>query len=135
MVESNSSNGPEIFYEDFADTSIEIPLTTPKLIENLPEEPATANITSSTNSSPNENLDLPLDSGENSDETVTTTNEHVNDLSQVNPYQLTETDVDNIECIYFFVLPKTKKSTKPEYSIETEGKEEPDILTYQKIKD
>lgn len=131
----SESTAPEIFYEDFADTSIEITLAPTKTIEDLPKEPDTANITSSSISYPYENLGLPLDSGENSDETVTSTDEPVNDLFQVNPYQLTETDVDNIECIYFFVMPKTKKSTKPEYSIETEGKEEPDILTYQKIKD
>lgn len=130
-TEYKSSNEPEIHYEDFADTSIEIPLTTPKLIQNSPEEPSTVKINSSTNSSPNNNLDSPHDY----DETVTTTSEHVNDLSQVNPYQLTENDVENIECIYFYALPKTKKSIKSEYSIETEEQEEENDLLYQKLKD
>lgn len=130
-TEYKSSNEPEINYEDFADTSIEIPLTTPKLIQNSPEEPATVRINSSTNSSPDINLDSPHDY----DETVATTSEHVNDLSQVNPYQLTENDVENIECIYFYVLPRTKKSIKSEYSIETEEQEEENDLLYQKLKD
>jgi len=127
-------------YEEISDSAIEIPLTVSETLSKKIEEISDSNLRNENNTviqpKTTYSYELEEDSSESNLEITYSETSEINS-ENIDPYQLTEYDIDNIENLYSFVNLRTKQQTiddKTSFEIE-EQEEENDISMYQKIKD
>ncbi|MBQ6992200.1 MAG: hypothetical protein IJN50_04760 [Clostridia bacterium] len=126
-------------YEEISDSAIEIPLAPSETISKKIDETSDSNLITEKNSFIQPKVtythELEGDSSETDLEIAYSETSEINS-ENINPYQLTEFDIDNIENLYSLVNSRTKQQIiDGNPSFETEEHEENDISMYQKIKD